>query len=70
MIELTKLNGKGFVLNAELIETVETTPDTVITLTTDKKLVVKESKNEIILKVLEYKAKVISFNTGKGVDVI
>ncbi len=70
MIELTKLNGKGFVLNAELIETVETTPDTVITLTTDKKLVVKESKNEIILKVLEYKAKVISLSRCKGVDVI
>jgi flagellar protein FlbD len=55
MIELTRLNGKTFVLNAELIETVESTPDTVVTLTTDKKLIVLEKTNDIIKKVIEYK---------------
>lgn len=55
MIELTRLNGTKFVLNAELIETVESTPDTVITLITDKKLVVLEKKDEIINKVIQYK---------------
>ncbi|NLU10277.1 MAG: flagellar FlbD family protein [Tepidanaerobacter acetatoxydans] len=55
MIELTRLNGTKFVLNAELIETVESTPDTVITLITDKKLVVLEKKDEIINKVIKYK---------------
>ncbi len=55
MIELTKLNGKKFVLNAELIETVEATPDTVVTLSTDKKLIVLENVAEIIKKVVEYK---------------
>lgn len=65
LIELTKLNGKRFVLNAELIETIETTPDAVITLTTDKKYVVKESKDEIILKVLHYKSKINLLTTGR-----
>ena len=39
MIEVTRLNGKDFVLNAELIEVMEETPDTVITLTTGHKYV-------------------------------
>lgn len=58
MIELTRLNGTKFFLNAELIEIIETTPDTVITLTTDKKLVVLEDKDEIIDKVIEYKRRI------------
>ena len=44
MIELTRLNEVKFSLNSDLIEVIETTPDTVITLTTGKKLIVKESK--------------------------
>ncbi|WP_213974467.1 flagellar FlbD family protein [Tepidanaerobacter acetatoxydans] len=58
MIELTRLNGTKFVLNAELIESVESTPDTVITLTTDKKLVVLEKKDEIINKFIQYKKRI------------
>ena len=44
MIEVTRINGVKFSINPELIEVVETTPDTVITLTTGKKLIVKENK--------------------------
>ncbi|MDN5312974.1 MAG: flagellar protein FlbD [Thermoanaerobacteraceae bacterium] len=58
MIELTKLNGRSFILNAELIQTVEATPDTVITLTNDTKLVVQEKKEEVAQKVIEYKRKI------------
>ena len=47
MIELTRLNEVKFSLNPELIELIETTPDTVITLTTGKKLIVKE-ENKLI----------------------
>ena len=43
MIEVTRLKGKKMMINAELIETVEETPDTVITLTNGKKFVVSES---------------------------
>ncbi len=55
MIELTRLNGVKFSLNPELIEIVETTPDTVITLTTGRKFIVKESRQEVKNLVLSYK---------------
>lgn len=58
MIELTKLNGKSFILNAELIETIETTPDSVVTLINDKKFVVKEPKESIVKKVIKYKQEI------------
>jgi len=58
LITLTHMNGKTFVLNAEVIETVERTPDTVITLINGKKLVVKEDVEEVINKVIEYKRRI------------
>jgi flagellar protein FlbD len=61
MIEVTRLNQKTFILNCEWIETVEATPDTVITLTNGKKLVVAENVEDIIRKVIEYKQKVMFF---------
>ena len=47
MIELTRFNDTQFTLNADIIETVEETPDTVITLTTGRKVIVKESRQEV-----------------------
>lgn len=47
MIEVTRLNGKGLTINSDLIEMIEETPDTVITLTTGKKIIVKESRQEV-----------------------
>ncbi len=58
MIELSRLNGKSFVLNSDLIETVESTPDSVISTINGKKYIVKESIEEIVEKVLEYKRKI------------
>lgn len=55
MIKISRLNNTEFVLNCELIEFIEETPDTVITLTTGKKIVVKDSIEEIVKKVIEYK---------------
>lgn len=55
MVELTKLNGIPFVLNSDLIETVEETPDTVITLTNGKKIIVKERRQEVKNLVKSYK---------------
>ncbi|HLF92882.1 MAG TPA: flagellar FlbD family protein [Planctomycetota bacterium] len=54
MIKVTRLNGKEFVVNAELIQYVESTPDSVITLVNHEKLVVKEPLDEIIRRVVEY----------------
>ena len=55
MITLTKLNEKEFVLNDDLIQAMEETPDTVITLTNGIKYVVKENCEEIKTKIIEYK---------------
>lgn len=60
MIELTKLNGIKFFLNGELIESLEETPDTVISTTTGKKIVVAEKVEEVVEKVIQYKKKVFS----------
>ena len=58
MIDVTRLNGTTYTLNAELIETVEEVPDTVITLTTGKKIFVKESRQTVKNLVLLYKQEV------------
>lgn len=55
MIELTKLNGMQFTVNADIIEFVEETPDTVISLTTGKKIIVQESRQEVTNRVVMYK---------------
>lgn len=47
MIEVTKINGTKLLINTSLIETVEETPDTVITLTDGKKVIIKESRHEV-----------------------
>ena len=54
MIRLHRLDGKELVVNADLIETVESTPDTVLSLTTGRKLVVRESVEEVIEEVVRY----------------
>ena len=54
MIKVTRLNGRQFVVNAELIKFIEETPDTVITLTTQEKIVVIEPIDEVIRLAVEY----------------
>lgn len=58
MIEVTRLNDKGLMVNCELIQFIEETPDTVITFTDGKKIVVKETKEELVTKVISYKRKI------------
>ena len=58
MITVTRLNGSPVTLNAELIESVERMPDTVISLATGNRFVVKEPVDEIVAKVIEYRRKV------------
>lgn len=54
MIKLTRLNGDEFVLNAALIRFVESRPDTYITLTSNDRLIVKETVDEVVGRSLEY----------------
>ncbi len=55
MIKVTRLNGQEIVVNADLIEYLEASPDTIIALTTGKKIMVKESVDEVIEKIIEYR---------------
>ena len=61
MINLTRLNGSMYILNCDLIETVEATPDTVISTNGANKYVCKESVDEVIAKVIEFKGKIQIF---------
>lgn len=58
MIKITRLNGRMTVVNAELIGTVEATPDTMMTLTSGQKLAVLESVDQVIELVHEYRRQV------------
>ena len=55
MIALQRLNGQTFILNADLIETIEATPDTIIKLTTGKTLVTQNSVEDVVRKSIKYK---------------
>ena len=55
MIELTRLNGHPIIVNAELLKFVEQNPDTVITLVTGDKLVVREAAPDVMRRVLDYR---------------
>ena len=62
MIKVTRLNGKKFVINAELIQFLEETPDTVITLVNHEKIVVKESVDDVIKRVIEFNRSIRCLN--------
>jgi len=55
MIKLTRLNQNEVVINAEMIEFVEAIPDTIVTLVSGKKIMVTESVDTVIGRVVEYK---------------
>jgi len=55
LIEVTRLDGRPMVLNAELIESVESTPDTLIQLSTGRKILVRETVDEVTMRVLKYR---------------
>ena len=54
MITLTRLNGQPFVINAEKIRYIESTPDTVVCCDTGEKLMVKESLHDVMRKAIDY----------------
>ncbi len=59
MIQITRLNHVPLVLNSDLIEYVEVTPDTVITLTTGQKIVVRESVEQVVREIVEFRRNIL-----------
>jgi flagellar protein FlbD len=60
MIRLTRLNHLPLVLNADLIEHIDVTPDTVITLTTGQILRVRESADVVVERIVEFRRRILS----------
>jgi len=59
MIKVTRLNNKEFFVNAELILYVEEKPDTIITLTNGEVFTVKESAEQVVERIIDYKRKIL-----------
>ena len=59
MIRVEKMDGSRIVLNADWIQTIESTPDTVITLTTGFKLIVRNTADEVITLCQQYKRQML-----------
>ena len=68
MIQLTRLNNQPLAVNSDLIKFVEQAPDTVITLLTGEKIVVRENTREILQRIVDFRRAVLS-GTGAGWDV-
>ena len=60
MIDVTRMNGTVLTINSRLIESIEETPDTVITLTNEKKFIVKESRQEVKNLVKLYEREILN----------
>ena len=58
MIKLTRLGGRPFYLNDDLIESLESTPDTTIQLTTGKRIMVHESPEEVLQRIVDFRRRV------------
>lgn len=68
MILVSRLNGTQFYINAELIQYIEPTPDTVITLTNNNKLIVKDTAESVVAKIIEYQRNVRSSNFVNSIN--
>ena len=68
MIELTRINHVPLVLNSDLIEHIESTPDTVITMTNGQKLVVLENIPEVVRRVTDFRRSILSGVFKVGLD--
>lgn len=63
VIKVTRLNNSVVYVNADLIQTVEPTPDSIITLTNNIKMVVRETPDVIVERIIEYKRQILSNST-------
>jgi flagellar protein FlbD len=66
MINVTRLNGTKFLVNAELVEQIESTPDTVITLITGNNIIVRESVEDVRERIIQYRGAVAAAARDKS----
>jgi flagellar protein FlbD len=63
MITVTKLNDRDIVVNCDLIELIESTPDTTLTTTSGRKIIVLDTVDEVVNKVVAYKGRISKVKT-------
>ena len=68
VIQITRLNDSELILNADLIEVIEATPDTVITLIDGTRFVVRESPEELVYRIQQYRAALLSMRDNPILD--
>ncbi len=68
MIHLTRLNQIPFVVNSDLVEQIEMTPDTVITLTTGQKFMVRENADEVIQRIVQFRRSLLGDLAARACD--
>ena len=66
MIRVHRLNNEEFLINCELIEFAEETPNTVVSMMSGRKMIVSESTNELQRLIIEYKRKIFCSNCGEA----
>lgn len=59
MIKLTRLNNREITVNADQVEFLESTPETIVSMATGRKVVVKEPVEEVVRRIVEYRARVL-----------
>ncbi len=69
VIRLTRLNGNPLALNSDLIKFVENAPDTVITLVNGEKMIVRETTEEVIRQIVEFRRSVLAGLPSAGADL-
>jgi flagellar protein FlbD len=60
MIQLTRLNNHPLVINSDLIKSIESSPDTVLTLVTGEKILARESVEDVLEKIVEFRRRILS----------
>ncbi len=66
MIQVTRLGGKPFYLNSDLIESVESMPDTTIILTSGKRVIVQESADEVVRRIVAFRRQIMAALVAPG----
>ena len=69
MIQLTRLNNHPLVVNSDLIKFLEKSPDTVLTLVTGEKIVVRETSEEVLAKIIAFRQSILAGLTIQGAGV-
>ncbi len=68
MIRVTRLDGRQIIINSDLIETIEETPDTIVSFTTGRKMMLRDRLEDVLALVMEYRSRFPMYVIPAGVE--